>query len=230
MSRHLCLTQLQIDFFPLSVKKMNLLLVDRNMYFSMDIDNQTSSFFRRSDYNHIKKIGSGTASRAFFGGKIKWEIYVKRLTDFCGLKSLLYVPRKQYSPFSQYMTCTKMEISWLYRRNNTFCNSQAQEKIDQICTTLVFHLLSASVKPFIVALKFYFVTQYSIVAEVQNIQSNFKFFLSGGITTTLPRFSLSQIKHVYLQFCISDLTYTLFFCMNANFDVAHIHCIIRIHE
>lgn len=92
MSRNLHLIQLQIDFFPLSVRKMNLLLVDRHIYFSMDIDNQTSSFFHRSDYNHVKKIGSGTASRAFFGGKIKWKIYVKRLTGFCGLKSLLPVP------------------------------------------------------------------------------------------------------------------------------------------
>jgi len=84
---------------------MNLfLLVDRDMYFSMGIDNQISSFFHRSDYNNIKKIRSGTASRAFFRGKFNWKICVKRLTDFCSSKSLLPVPGEWYSPFSQCMT------------------------------------------------------------------------------------------------------------------------------
>lgn len=84
---------------------MNLfLLVDRDIYFSMGVDNQISSFFHRSDYNNVKKIGSGTASRAFFGGKIKWKIYVKRLIDFCHLKSLLPLPGEWYSPFSQCTT------------------------------------------------------------------------------------------------------------------------------
>lgn len=55
------------------------------------------------------------------------------------------------------------------------------------------------------------------------------FFLLVESPQPCQDFSVSQVKHVYLKFSISDLTYKLF-CMKANFDLAHIHCIIRINK
>lgn len=121
-------------------------------FFSTDIDNQISSFFHRSDYNNIKKIGSGTASRAFFGGKIKRNIYVKRLSVFCSLKYLLSFLGEWYSPFSQCMIYShragncliiqkKEYILWFTSTGQKWTNSHNTCFPPLICFSSIFHYI-----------------------------------------------------------------------------------------